>query len=209
MQFKVLLTMESKNKTHSEDLQHIRSMMERSSRFISLNGLAGVIAGISALIAGGIAQHWISQCIEEGVNCDSLNTRLFALAFITLVVSIGCGIYLTVQRTKKNSLPIWTNTTRKLLLHFSIPLLVGAFVCLAFYYHESYVYIVPTTLIFYGLALISASPYTIGDALYLGICEVILGMIGMFLFSYGMALWMLGFGVLHIVYGIIVYRKYS
>ncbi|AHF16626.1 hypothetical protein [Niabella soli] len=199
-----------------DDLQHIRQMMERSSRFISLNGLSGVAAGIIALIGAFIASKLLQQ---QGVNylpgegyygyTYDLGIRLLILAIIILVAAVGAGILLTVQKTKKQGLKIWTSTTQRLLVQLFLPLAAGGLFCLALFYHDLFGLIAPATLLFYGLALINASKYTYSDIQYLGICEVFLGLIASFIPGYGLVFWALGFGVLHIIYGLLMYKKYK
>ncbi|MES2397617.1 MAG: hypothetical protein V4549_16525 [Bacteroidota bacterium] len=67
----------------------------------------------------------------------------------------------------------------------------------------------PSSLLFYGLALINASKYTLNDIRYLGICEIVLGLIASLYIGYGLLFWAAGFGVLHIVYGAVMYYKYE
>lgn len=198
-----------------DDLQHIRQMMERSSRFISLNGLSGVAAGVVALIGAAIA-WWLFQQYnvkdfegDQYVYNTDLELRLLLLAIIILVVAIAGGIFFTIQKTKKQGLKIWTATTQRLLTQLMIPLVAGGLFCMALFYHGLFGLIAPATLVFYGLALINASKYTYSDIQYLGICEVFLGIIASFLPGYGLLFWALGFGVLHIIYGTLMYRKYK
>lgn len=198
-----------------DDLQHIRQMMERSSRFISLNGLSGVAAGVVALIGAAIA-WWLFQQYnvkdfegDEYVYNTDLELRLLLLAIIILVFAIAGGIFFTIQKTKKQGLKIWTATTQRLLTQLTIPLVAGGLFCMALFYHGLFGLIAPATLVFYGLALINASKYTYSDIQYLGICEVFLGIIASFLPGYGLLFWALGFGVLHIIYGTLMYRKYK
>ena len=69
--------------------------------------------------------------------------------------------------------------------------------------------VAPTTLVFYGLALLNASKYTLGDVKYLGYTQVILGLICAVFPNYGFWFWVIGFGFMHIVYGLIMYVKYD
>lgn len=202
------------NTKHSEDIQHIRSMMERSSRFISLSGLSGVIAGCIALIAAYLAYLIIGETHSNYYDIpqaqgNNVILQLMLLGTTTLVLSISAGVYFTVRKSKKHQLPVFNNTTYLLLESMSFPLIAGGFVCLSFLYYRDLYYIAPATLVFYGLGLISASKYTYGDVKYLGISELILGLIGFYFIGYGLFLWALGFGVLHIIYGLIMYKKYK
>jgi len=81
--------------------------------------------------------------------------------------------------------------------------------CLILLYHGFVTLVGPATLIFYGLALLNASKYTLNDIRYLGICEIVVGLISSIYMGYGLWFWAFGFGVLHIVYGAAMYFKYE
>ncbi len=200
---------------HQEDLSHIRSMMERSSRFISLSGLSGVFAGLSALI-GGLYVYLLFKDSgldyfdgEHKLYSVDLVSELVFIALIILLFALTFGIFFTIRKSKKYNLPIWTRATKNMLVNLAIPLLVGGLFCLALLYHQMYVLIAPATLLFYGLALINAEKYTFSDIKYLGFCELALGCLSLFFLGYGLVFWIIGFGILHILYGLIVFRKYK
>ncbi|KQB40160.1 hypothetical protein RCH33_1851 [Flavobacterium daejeonense] len=203
------------NQKHQEDLNHIRSMMERSSRFISLSGLSGVFAGLSALLGG----LYVCLLLEQnGINCFEASSKEFSLsliyeliatAVVIFVFALIFGIVFTVRKSRKNDLPIWTSSTKKMLINLIIPLSAGGVFCLALLYHQMAVLIAPTTLLFYGLALVNAEKYTLSDIKYLGFCEIILGCIALFYLGYGLVFWIFGFGILHIVYGLVMFKKYK
>ena len=203
------------NQKHQEDLAHIRSMMERSSRFISLSGLSGVFAGLSALIGGlYVYQLFKANGLEyfDGYHklySVNLVSELIWIALIILVSALTFGIFFTIRKSRKYDLPIWTSATKKMLLNLAIPLVTGGIFCLALLYHEIYVLIAPATLIFYGLALVNAEKYTFSDVKYLGYCELVLGFISLFCLGYGLIFWIIGFGILHILYGLIMFKKYK
>lgn len=203
------------NQKHQEDLAHIRSMMERSSRFISLSGLSGVFAGLSALIGGlYVYQLFKANGLEyfDGYHklySVNLVSELIWIALIILVSALTFGIFFTIRKSRKYDLPIWTSATKKMLLNLAIPLVAGGIFCLALLYHEIYVLIAPATLIFYGLALVNAEKYTFSDVKYLGYCELVLGFISLFCLGYGLIFWIIGFGILHILYGLIMFKKYK
>ena len=205
---------------HQEDLSHIRSMMERSSRFISLSGLSGVFAGLSALIGGLYAYQLFRvngvDYFGNGVYTNGVYTipsKLISELIVTGIVILICafvfGAAFTIRKSKKYNLPIWTSATKKMLFNLAVPLLAGGVFCLSLLYHQNYGLVAPATLIFYGLALINAEKYTFSDIKYLGFCELILGFISLFLIGYGLVFWIIGFGVLHILYGLIMFKKYK
>lgn len=190
-------------------------MMERSSMFISLSGLSGVFAGISAIVGAGFALNILDN---NGINYFDDNQivldqniifQLLGIAVLVLISAISFGIFFTVRKSMKNNLPIWTTATKNMLLNLAIPLLVGGVFCLALYLQRYFGLIAPATLLFYGLALINAEKYTLTDIKYLGYCELILGCISLFYIGMGLVFWVIGFGLLHIVYGLIMYKKHK
>ncbi|GAA5094259.1 hypothetical protein GCM10023210_25740 [Chryseobacterium ginsengisoli] len=205
--------MDSKN--YHEDLSHIRSMMERSSRFISLSGLSGVVAGLAAII-GAVYVYFVFQ--REGIDYfdgkrnffgPSLVKELVIIGTLILLAAILSGYIFTANKSKKKGLKIWDATTKRLLVTFAVPLVAGGIFCLALLYHHLFVFIAPATLIFYGLALVSAERYTLTDVKYLGYCQIVLGLISLFFLGWGLLFWTIGFGALHIVYGLIMHKKYK
>jgi len=205
---------------HLENLTEIRNLMERSTRFISLSGLSGISAGICALIGAGVAYKYFGShayfpdfyrhiFTEAGmVRLDFLQF-LAALSVGVLVSALGFGFLFTWRRTKKKGISMWDSSTRRLLINLIIPLVTGGLFCIILLLHGEVYLVAPTTLIFYGLALINASKYTLNDIRYLGILEVILGLTASVYVGYGLIFWALGFGVLHIVYGTVMYLKYE
>ncbi|PKF72431.1 hypothetical protein [Chryseobacterium sp. PMSZPI] len=205
--------MDSKN--YHEDLSHIRSMMERSSRFISLSGLSGVVAGVVALLGAGYAYLALESAKTEYIfrgrvsYTPALVQELVVTGLIVLVIAVLSGYVFTANKSKKKGLKIWDATTKRLLITFAIPLVTGGIFCIALIFHHLFVWIAPVTLIFYGLALVSAERYTLTDVKYLGYCEIALGLISSFILGWGLFFWAVGFGILHIVYGLIMHKKYK
>lgn len=211
--------MEERN--YQDDLLHIRSMMERSSRFISLNGLSGVFAGSYALAGAFYTYRYLHSINLYGevterygshsrvILFDEVTFHLLGVAFLVLVLAIVTGFLFTLRKSRKNNVPIWDATTRRLLFNFAVPLFAGGVFCIGLLYHHSVGYLAPATLIFYGIALFNAGNFTYPDIKYLGVCEIILGLISMFFIGYGLCFWAVGFGVLHIIYGLLMYMKYK
>lgn len=200
---------------HQKDLAQIRSMMEKSSRFISLSGISGVAAGIVALIGAGIAYYLFQRNGinyfdgERNIYSENLINQLALLAIIILLLAIASGIYFTAKKSKKSGLSMWNKTTKNMVAALFVPLITGGLFCIALLYHGLFYLLAPATLIFYGLALVNASKFTFGNIKNLGYAEIILGIISSFFVGYGLIFWALGFGILHIIYGIVMYRKYE
>jgi hypothetical protein len=201
-----------------DELAAIRGLMERSSKFISLSGLSGILAGVYALI-GAVAAYLIIKdnpidipkvaLLEAFGNAYTIFFTLTAIAIVVLIASIITGIVLSKHKAKKNGQSIWSSTSRALLFHMIVPLLTGGIVIVLFFYYEDIRFIVPTMLIFYGLSLVSASNFTFTDVKYLGLLEIALGLIAACFPRYGLLFWAIGFGVLHIIYGSMMYLKYD
>lgn len=210
---------EDLQKDSLNQLNEIHAMMERSSRFISLSGLSGILAGITALIGGLYAYVFVKntqhQYSEDGLGLQitSIDTatfqHIFIVAIIILAISLFFGISLTIRKAKKNRQNIWGKTSQLLLINTIIPLATGGIFCLLLFHHGLIGLIAPATLLFYGLALINGSKYTVSDIRYLGFCELILGLLSSYFIGYGLLFWAMGFGVLHIVYGTVMYFKYD
>lgn len=214
------MVMNSQNE-HLETLNEIRSIMERSTKFISLSGLSGVAAGIAALIGAGMvylylgtspfseAPHYYVKAI--GMEKWGLNYLQFFLldALLVLLSALGMGYYFTNRRAKQKGQKMWDATSLRLGINMFIPLAAGGLFCLALIYHGFVGLVAPSTLLFYGLALVNASKYTLNDIRNLGLCEITLGLIAMVFIGYGLEFWAIGFGVLHIVYGVMMYNKYE
>lgn len=196
------------SKKYLNDLNEIKDLMNRSSRFISLSGLSGIMAGIYAVI--GAVVTYIFLLPEPGtvLTLHSWNFRLIiAILLAVASLSIVTAYLLSSKKAKKNQEKIWGPTTKRLLVSFLVPLLTGGIYILIKLSSQHYGLTGSLMLIFYGLALINASKYTLSDVKYLGYAEIVLGLICAALPGYGFWFWVLGFGILHIIYGSLMYFK--
>jgi hypothetical protein len=205
-----------------EDLQHIKRMMERSSRFISLSGLSGIAAGTCALVGAWFAGTVIAEnggpsgyraivgrmAAAEDLQ-EFMGHRLFKIAVLTFVAALVMAFIFTYLRSKKNGIPLWGATSKRLLINVAVPMAAGGIYLFREIQFGNYGLIAPGCLIFYGLALVNASKYTLGEVRYLGYCQLLLGIINCWFVGYGIYFWAVGFGVLHILYGILMWWKYE
>lgn len=191
-----------------KDISEIKNLMNRSSRFISLSGLSGIFAGIYAIIGAAIAYAYLFPKPGEFLTLHSWNFKLLLVLLASvLLLSIITAYLLTTQRAKRNNEKIWDTTTRRLLINFLIPLVTGGIYIIIKLNSQHYGLTASLMLIFYGLALVNASKYTIGNVKYLGYAQIITGLICAALPGYGFWFWLLGFGLFHIIYGSIMYLK--
>lgn len=193
-----------------DQLRDIRTMMDRSSRFVSLSGISGVLAGVYA-IAGALASKMIID--HRSSDFVTLESRefllLIAIAFTVMVLSIVTAVIMAYRKAKKTSDKLWNSAARRLVINFSIPLATGGLFGFSLLYQGHYGIIAPITLIFYGLSLINASKYTLENMRYLGIAFIVLGLINTLYPGYGLQFWTIGFGGFHIVYGLLMYVKFE
>lgn len=191
------------------ELQDIRQIMENSSRFLSLSGLSGILAGVYALTGAFLAHQIIyvefpTQFRQEHIN--ELFKQLFIIGSIILILSLITIFFLTIKKARKEQKPLWGPGSKLLLTNLLIPLITGAILVVILSLGAYYDLIAPSLLIFYGLALVNASKYTRPEILGLGIVEILLGLIAAILPAYGLYLWAAGFGLVHIIYGAVFMR---
>lgn len=200
------------NKNYLQDLQDIRQMMQKSTQFLSLSGLSGVLAGIYALI-GAFFVHRILEShysYNQYVILESLTFKIIlGIALLVLIFSIVTAYILSHRKAKRKGETLINATSKRAFWNFAIPMVTGGILILLLLKNGYYGLLAPMTLIFYGLACVNVSKYTFGDVRYLGITEIILGLLAVQFSGYGLLFWVIGFGICHILYGTIMYVKYD
>jgi hypothetical protein len=195
------------------DLRDIRGIMERSTRFLSLSGWSGIWAGCTALLSAFLV--WKLHLVyyfhheELPLGIGSTVVHLLLVGALTFIVAFIGAFYFTWRKARSSGQKIWTSSSRALMRQIALPMLAGGAFCLACLYYGHPIFITPSCLVFYGLALVSGSKYTLGEVRWLGYSEVILGCIALFVPNYGLVFMAAGFGLLHILYGIIMWNKYD
>ncbi len=210
------------NQQSLQELQQIKQMMERSSKFISLSGLSGISAGICALAGAAFTYPYIYEDKDFFINWEVgivqlmaksysilLNTWIFWIAIFTFLAALISAFIFTWIRSKKEGIPIWGYAAKRVMINVAIPLLVGGIFIFRLAASQDYSFAAPGCLIFYGLALLNASKYTLGEIRYLGYGQIILGIINLWMIGYGLYFWAAGFGLLHIIYGVVMWSKYE
>lgn len=197
-----------------QELQHIKRMMERSTKFSSLSGFSGIAAGICAL--GGIwfvikrIAQWKQRNLENlNASKDDLATQLLLIAVTTFIAAALSSFIFVYLRCKKLGIPVLGLSARRVIINIAIPLFVGGLFIFRLATAGTFPLIPPACLIFYGLALVNASKYTLDEIRYLGYSEIIIGIINLWILGYGLIFWGIGFGLLHIIHGIIIWWKYE
>ncbi len=199
-------------------IQEIRSLMERSGRYLSLSGLSGIFSGIVAVV-GTIAAYYILKQSDlfwlsfDGNIILQLSGKTSMLLLINALsvffLSLIFVIVFTRKKAKQKALPVWDQTSRLMMINLLIPLIFGGLFCLILVYHGLWLFTPAATHLFFGLALINGSKYTLKEIKLLGILHMIAGIASGFLLQYSLLIWGIGFGLLHIIYGFLMYHKYD
>jgi predicted lysophospholipase L1 biosynthesis ABC-type transport system permease subunit len=205
-----------KEQDYIRDLAEIRSMMERSSKFLSLSGLAGVMAGIYALagtwIVYSVYQFNPHQIVYRTTSSGGLFPYLpqvIIVALTVLVLAVGTAILLSWKKANKRDEKVWNATSRRMIANMMVPLVAGGILIVILLSKGLIGLVIPLTLLFYGLALYSASKFTYKDVKFLGLIQMGLGLISAGFIAYSLFLWAFGFGIVHIIYGLYMYFRYE
>lgn len=203
-----------REKDYASDIAEIRAMMERSSKYLSLSGWAGILAGIYALVTAYILHVLLKFAptgaiyhFNESTSHDLSQVILLALALLFL--SIATAIVLSWKRSIKRNEKNWNPTSRRLVIGMALPLLSGGALCVIFTYLQLIGLLPSLTLIFYGLSLFSAGNFTYREVRTLGILQILLGLCAAILIPFSLLFWAAGFGLLHIIYGLYIHLKHE
>jgi hypothetical protein len=190
--------------------------MEKSSKFISLSGWAGIFAGVFALMGSYIALTYL-DFNPQSLSVDTENNpfqqkQIFSavqLALLVFLLAISFALFFTHRRAKRKDELLWTPTAKRLVMNMAVPLFTGGILILLFISKGFIGFVAPFSLLFYGIALFTISKFTFDEVKILGLIEILLGLISVYKVSLGLLFWAIGFGVVHIIYGIYVYFKYE
>ncbi len=200
-------------KDYIRDLAEIRSMMERTSKFLSLSGWAGIMAGVYALAGAYLAYTYFHFKPEDALAAADKGRGslpgLVLVALATLVLAVGTAVFLSAGKARKRGEKLWNATSGRLLVHMSVPLMAGGLLILVLMSKGLLGLVAPVTLIFYGLALYNAGKFTYSEIRILGLLEICLGLVSAYFIGCSLLLWAVGFGLLHIVCGIYLHYRYE
>jgi hypothetical protein len=208
-----------KNSSSAEELKIIRKMMEESTKVLSLSGLSGIFLGLYA-IAGALAARFLilenghlrfgELFADPGVHAaGTARWQLIIVALLVLLLSLSTAFYFSVRNAKRSKKNFWTPASKRLFINLLIPLAAGGLFLIILMIRNNFQLVIPGLILFYGLALVNAGKFTYNEIFYLGILEIITGLISALFPAQGLLFWVLGFGILHIFYGIFMYRRYE
>jgi hypothetical protein len=178
------------------NLRYIRETMERSASFTAVPGWAGVVIGATALAAAWIASRqtapemWLAVWLAEGM------------------LALGIGIFGILEKAQRTGVPL--NSARKFALGFAPPIAVAAALSAAMWHRGLLDLIPPVWISLYGAAVIAGGAYSVKIVPVMGTVFLALGSIAMFTPAvWADAMMALSFGLVHIVFGILVARRYG
>ena len=202
-----------------EDIRVIRKLMEESSRFLSLSGLSGIIAGVVGLAGAWIAHlvikannpytDWYLRPLAGGEAGNGTVLELFGAMAIVLLVAFSAAVVFSSRKAKKSGVNAWTPVTRRMLVSLLVPLAAGGLFVLFTVKTVPANVTAASTLIFYGVAMMSAGKFTFGEIHWLGALEVVTGLVCILLPQCTIIIWAAGFGVIHICYGLFMHLRYK
>ena len=188
-----------------ESVNEIKELMEKSSKFISVSGLAAILAGIYALAGAYIATQVITPETHLIVTLEFM--AIIALSVLA-AAAVTAGI-LSYCKSQKTGQSFFSRLTYRALWNFSLPMLTGGALCISLLLHGYYDILSSVMLLFYGLTLVNVSKFTYANIAWLGYAFICLGVIDSFWEGHALLFWTIGFGGFHILYGILFYLHYE
>lgn len=135
--------------------------------------------------------------------------KTLLIAVSVLVLAIGSTVFLSYQKAFRRKEKAWTPTARRLVLQMALPLTAGGILLLIVLGKGMTGFLAPLSLIFYGLAIFNAGNAAFDELKPLGLLQIGLGLFCAHFISYGLLCWAIGFGLLHILFGLYMHVTYE
>ena len=181
-----------------DNLKYIRETMERSTSFTAVPGYGGMLMGVTALVAAYIAN---SQVVLR----DSLITWLVEAA-----LAFAIGLLAMWQKSKIAGQSLVSAPARKFAFSFAPPLVAGVVIILGLARYEYFYVMPPVCMLTYGASVVCGGAFSVRVVPVMGWCFVVLGALSFALStSYGNLMMAASFGLLHIIFGAIIAKKYG
>lgn len=193
----------------AEDILHIRTVMDRTVKFGSVSGTAGIISGFVAIASALVAWQWLG--VGLFVDPDSFSYTegkyLLLLGAAVMALSVTTAAVLSVRNAARRKESIWTGTTQRLVYAMAVPLVPGGLFALLLLYAGSLYLALAATLIFYGIAMHSAAAFSHAEFRPLGLLCTASGLAAAAFPAYSLLFWLLGFGLLNIIFGLVINKR--
>jgi len=180
-----------------DNLRFIRETMERATAFTAISGWGVVVVGITALFAAALA--WRASVV----------TWLFIWLGEALLSFVIAGSA-TIRKARVSKMPLLSMPGKRFALSFSPPMIVGALLT-AVLFNAGLVSAIPGMwLLLYGTGIVTGGAFSVKVVPVMGLCFMLLGVVTLFSpAAWGNILMTAGFGGLHILFGIIIARRYG
>ena len=186
------------NEKAYENLQYIRETMERAGSFTAVPGWGGILMGVSALLTAFIS----SQLPSRGM--------WFATWVGEALLAFAIGGWAMVQKARASKSPLLYGPGRKFALSLCPAMMAGAVLTLVLYANDLFHLIPGTWLLLYGVAVVTGGAFSVRIVPAMGGCFMGIGVLALFApFALANLFMALGFGILHIGFGIVIARRYG
>lgn len=181
-----------------DDLSFIRRTMEHATAFTAVPGWGGVAMGATALVAAALADR------------SATPSEWLAPWLVASVVALLIGGWAMAMKARRAGTTVFSYSGRRFVLSFLPPLAVGALLTAALAQAGQHQALPGTWLLLYGTGVVTGGAFSIRVVPIMGICFALLGVVALFgQPSWGNALMATGFGGLHIVFGLLIARRYG
>lgn len=181
-----------------DNLKFIRETMERSTHFTAVPGYGGMLMGVTAIAAAYIANG-------QPLVKDWLFTWL-----IEASLAFAIGLLAMWQKSKFAGTPLISAPAKKFAMSFLPPLVCGIVLTLGMWQYGYYGAMIPAWMLLYGAAVVTGGAFSVRIVPVMGWLFMAMGAVAFLLPSgYGNTLMAASFGLLHIVFGVIIARRYG
>jgi len=186
--------------------------MQQTSTYFSLRGWTGILLGIYGLLIVYLV-HMLTNTYGDGFDGSSqlpialLEIAIMVFAVVTVLISLITLWIRAKRRAKRHNEKLWSSLSKKLRFHTLIPLLLFVIILIIIANKGYYSSITPLLLLLYGIFLLNLSRFSSGRLKYLAIADIFLAIIAYFVFDKEMLFLGLGFGIFHIIYGLMTFNK--
>ena len=186
------------NERAIQNIKYIRETMERAGSFTAVPGWGGILMGVSALMTALVSSRLPTQ--------DLWFTSWLAEAGLALAI----GGWAMAQKAKASQLPLLCGPGRKFALSLCPAMIAGATMTMVLYRQRLFVLMPGTWLLLYGVSVVTGGAFSVNVVPIMGLSFMAVGTIALFS-PFAWANWFMaaGFGALHIVFGILIARRYG
>jgi hypothetical protein len=181
-----------------DNLRYIRETMERAGSFTAVSGWGIVTIGATA-----IAAAWLAGAMASPAGWLAVWT-------VEAVLALAIGVLSVARKARAAGMPLLSGPGRKVALILSPPLMAGA-VLTAVMFGEGILAPLPGMwLLLFGAGVVAAGAFSVRIVPVMGLTFMLLGSAALLLpAGWGNGLMALGFGGLHIFFGVLIARRYG